>query len=223
MAEPTITFGTTTKFGSLTGWNPVGATVTKTKTRAVALNGIGNEVASKVINEITEYSQEFVANATDAPTIPPTLGALCGSVVLTGIRISTSATDFAKMTLTGHQHTTNAHADTLNQVTHGITISSGFGGVDFLGGTAGDNAAVESSTLNIQTGHTDVQAGATGDHLIGQNHTANATATTVWIGVPTDGIGDTWDETETGSTTESNTGHVRTTYTGAKSLTLAAP
>jgi hypothetical protein len=222
MAEPTITFGTTTKFGSLTGWAPNGATLSKTKDRAAALDGIGNEVASTTFNERTEYSQEFVSSATSAPTIPDTLGELVGSCVLTGISITTNATDFVKMTLTGHQHSDNAHADTLMRVEHGITLSSGFGAQDFLGGTAGDNASLESSTVNISCNHTDVQDG-TGDHLIGQNHTATAQASSTWIGVPTTGVGEGWDATDTGSTTESNTGHVRTSYAATKSLTLAPP
>jgi hypothetical protein len=222
MAEPTITYGTTTKFGTLTGWVPNGATITKSAERAVSLNGIGNEVASKTHNAGSTFSQEFQAASSSAPTIPPVLGKLVGDCILTRISITTSGTDFAKMTLTGHQHDAHAHADTLNQVAHGFTMSSGYGGIDFLGGTAGDNASVESSTLTIQCGHTDT-TDASGDHLIGQNHTANASANTTWVGVPTTGIGEGWDEVELGSTTESNTGHVRTTFGGIKSLTLAAP
>jgi len=222
MAEAAVTWGTTTKFGTVTGWNPIGATINKTAERKVAMDGIGNEVASTTVNEGSTFSQEFQAASTSAPTIPPVLGKLVGSCILTGISITTKGSDFAKMTLTGHQHEDNAHADTLNQVTHGITMSSGFGGIDFLGGTAGDAATVESSTLNIQCGHTD-SPGDDGNHYVGQNHTANATASTTWLGVPSVGIGEGWDKIETGTTVESNTNHVRTTYGGAKSLTLVAP
>ena len=222
MAEPTITLGTTSKFGSLTGWVPNSATITTTKDRAVALDGMGDEIASALHNSTTEYTQEFVAAAASAPTVPPTIGALVGSCILTSIQISTSASDFVKMTLTGHQHADNAHANTLRQKAHGITLSSGFGAQDFLGGTAGENACVESSTITISVDHTDDVCGATGNHYAGNNHTGKIEASTTWIGTPSEAAGSGWGVV-TDTTTEANTARNRKEYSAVKGLTLANP
>lgn len=221
MAEPAITFGATSKFGTITGWNPQGATKTKTSQRASALDGKGNEVVSSLYDERTEYSQEFRANTVSAPTIPPTIGALIGECVLTGISISMSGTDFASMTLTGHQHRYHAHADTLQQASHGITLTSGFGAEDLLGGTAGDSADVESATVEITCQHKDSTDGS-GNHLVGENYTAMITASTTWVGKPTIGVGAGWDETSE-ALVESNVDHVRVTYSATKALALDDP
>ncbi|HPA41105.1 MAG TPA: hypothetical protein PKV69_03755, partial [Candidatus Hydrogenedentes bacterium] len=77
-------------------------------------------------------AQEAVLARQAAPTVPATIGKLYGNYDLTGINIATSATAMAKMDLTGHNHAENAHADTLQQAAHGITLSSGFGAQDFL-------------------------------------------------------------------------------------------
>jgi len=222
MAEPTIKFGTQTNFGTQTGWAAQAPTSGVVSQRASATGPTGNEVASKLHDEMTNYSQEFVAaSATVAPTISPTIGALIGSGILTSITINTSATDFHKQSLTGHQHSDNAHANTLLQAAHGISLSTAFGGVDFLGGTAGDNASVESSSITISCSHIDKPA-ADGDHLIGQNFTGKISATVTWIGVPTVSATTGWDVTSV-ETSESSVDFVKTTVTAEKALDLTAP
>jgi hypothetical protein len=139
MTEPSIQFGTASQFGELTGWVANNPTITPTRERANALGPTGNEVASKLYNEITECTQEFVsASSSTAPTIPPNLGVKLGDYLVTSIAISTGQ-QMATMTLTGHKHTVNDHDDDLRRVAHGVTLSKAFGGVDFFGGTAGDN------------------------------------------------------------------------------------
>lgn len=222
MAEPTITFGTASVFGTQPGWAAQNSTEEVSSTLAKAIGPTGNEVASKLHDEITTYSQEFVAaSATVAPTITPTLGALVGSAILTSITVTTSATDFHKQSLSGHQHSDNAHANTLLQAAHGISLSSAFGGVDFLGGTAGDNASVESSSITISCSHVD-RVAADGDHFVGQNFTGNIVATTTWVGVPTTPVGAGWSKVRV-STPKPNTGHTTTTVTAEKALALTAP
>jgi hypothetical protein len=222
MTEPAIQFGTASKFGSLTGWVANNPTITVTKERANALGPTGNEVASKLHNEMTECTQEFVsASSTTPPTIPPNLGVLMDSAyILTSIALSTGP-QMVTMTLTGHNHTDNAHADTLQRVAHGITLSKAFGGIDFFGGTAGDNADVESSTLTIECQHNDVMD-ADGDHLVGENFDARVSGSVVWHGVPTTPVGAGWDMTSK-PTSEENTGFLKTTVTAEKALTMAPP
>jgi hypothetical protein len=216
-----IQFGVSASpFGEPSGWVPRGPAISVVKDRANVLDGIGNEVASKLHNERTEVTQDFEpASASGSPQIPSSIGALLGSVVLTSISISTSATGFVTMTLTGHQHAENAHENNLNQVNHSITLSKAFGAIDFFGGTAGSNADVESSSITIACQHIDVQ-NADGDQLVGENFDARISGSTTWHGVPTSNADGTWSVTNV-ETTENNTGFKQTTVTAEKPLTLA--
>ena len=221
MAEPTITFGAVDDpFGAPTGWNARGPAKNLQRDRANTLDALGNETASNLHNERTEYTQEFeAASATVAPTIPATLGALVGDCILTGISISTSGTGFVTMSLTGHQHTDNAHANTLQTVAHGVTLSKSFGAIDFMGATAGDNAALESSSCDITCQHIDI-TDSDGDHLIGENYDARISYSATWHGVPTTEAGAGIDVTSI-NTTENNTGFLQTSVTGEKKLTMS--
>lgn len=221
MAEPAINFGTSSKFGSQTGWSAQAPSVNVVSQRKVAPGPTGNAVASKVFDERTDVTQDFVsASATVAPTIPAIIGKLFGDYILTGISISTVWNDFVKMALAGHNHSANAHADTLQQGAHSQTLSVAFGAQDFLGGTAGDAASIESSTWNCTCDHKDDNALA-GDHVVGNNHNGHITATSTWIGVPTTPAGSGWDKVSA-VTTEAPDGHLRTVVTAEKDVALAA-
>jgi hypothetical protein len=218
-----IQFGVSASpFGAPEGWVPRGPAISVVKDRANVLNGIGNEVASVLHNQRTEVTQDFEpASASVAPTIPPQLGVLLDEVILTSIAISTSATGFVTMTLTGHQHATNAHTDTLKRVTHGVVLSKSFGAEDFFGATPGLDSDVESSSITIACQHIDVQNG-NGNQLVGENFDARISGSTTWHGVPTINAGAGWDVTNV-ETTENNTGFVQTTVTAEKPLTLVVP
>lgn len=222
MAEPTITFGAAQGFGTLTGWNEQNTTSAVVSDRARTLSRIGNETASALHNERTEVTTNYEAAAASSVAIlPATLGKLTNSLVVTEISVSTSATGFASCSVTGHNHTDNAHADTLQQAAHGIATTVGFGAVDFLGGTAGDDASVESSTITISCQHND-QVDKDGDHLVGENYDAMIAVTVVWSGVPTVAVGAGWDTTSVETGTD-NQGFLKTTVTATKTLALAAP
>ncbi len=223
MADMGIQFGTSSQFGTLTNWAPQSPTITVAEQRANALGQYGDEVAYKLYDKRTDVSQEFVAsNAATAPTVPTNIGDLLGGNIVTGISISTSATDFVKMTLTGHNHDgTNAHTNALRKVAHGISLSKAFGAIDFLGGTAGSAATVESSTCDISCQHEDIQT-EDGAHAAGQNYDARITATTTWHGVPTTPAGTGWSVTSV-ETKPNPQGFLQTTVTAEKALTLPAP
>ena len=218
MSEPTITFGAAEGFGALEGWSAQSNDSTDQYQRASVLDKNGNEAASKLHSRMQEVSTPYAAQAEAAPSLPATLGTLVGTMILTSISVSTTADGFASMTLSGHNHTTNAHAALLNSVAHGITLTSGFGVTDFLGGTAGDNASCISSSITISCQHRDEDSGS-GDHLVGENYNAMMEATSEWIGVPgTASSG--WDEVSVVTRTD-NQGFLRTTVSGTKKLTLA--
>jgi hypothetical protein len=226
MAEPAIQFNVVTApFGDLTGdgWNHGNVSFGVTRERANSIDASGNETAHKLHNAVTEYQQAFTASsATVAPTPPDTIGALVGLAMLTEISISTGR-KFAEMSLTGHQHAVNAHADTLLQAAHGITLSKAFGAVDFMTATAGANATLVESTVTIRiVNHVDEMNGD-GDHLVGGNAGGEIEITQVWLGVPTTPCGDATISI-TGEPKEEAVGGFKTfSYTGIKPLTLAEP
>lgn len=220
MAEPSINFGTSSKFGTLSGLVAQDANPTISKQLARSLDEDGDEAAAKTYDEKTEVTQNFKSSSASAPTLPAKIGAKAGDYILTGINISTNWNDFAQVSLTGHNHTENAHADTLRQAAHGITLSAGFGANEFLGATAG-SAVLQSSTCNIVCQHVDAND-ADGDHSHGQNYDAVITVTETWQGVPTTNAGSGWTVTNV-ATNETNTNFVTTVVTAQKSVALAAP
>lgn len=220
MAEPAITFGANALLGTLTGWSEQDTNSDVNSQRAAVLNSSGNEAASNLHNERTDYSVTAKATTTGAPTVPATIGALLNSTgILTEINISTTAEDFVTLSLTAHQHTNNPHVDDRNQAAHGITLSAGFGATDFLGGTAGSDAAVASSSIRIACDHEDI-ANASGNHLIGENYNGKIESETVWSGVPTTPVGSGWDKVSV-VTQRSNTGFLTTTARAEKALALS--
>ena len=216
MANPVIQFGVTHGFGFLTGWEYQDTSYTTNKTRANTLDGDGDEVVSKLHNEITEYTSRYKASvAGSAPTVPATLGEVINSVCLTSISLNTSSSDFVEMTLTGHNHANNAHG-TVRTIAHGVTVDDGFGVTDFLGGTAGDNAGLASSSITISCEHQDVLDGD-GDQLAGENYNPRMVATVDWYGTPSDDEDGTWDITSS-SPSDANTDFQKISYTGEKAL-----
>lgn len=221
--EPTITFGAAQSFGTLLNWKEQSSSPTVTSDRARVLDKDGNQAVSKLHNERTEVTCNYEAGAnTGVAILPAEIGALQNALIVTGISVGTNATGHATLTLTGHNHTDNAHSASavLKKVAHGISSTVGFGAVDFLGGTAGTNADIASSTLDITCEHKDIEA-ANGNHLRGDNYDAQITSTTVWNGVPSSPANaSVWDKI-TVATNTTNTGHLQTTVTGIKALTLA--
>ncbi len=221
MSEPVIQFSESDGFGTFTGWDLISDTPTLQKDRARAIGSKGNGVASKLHNERTEYTAVYVCK-NDTNTVPATIGALVNSRILTSIQFDTANADEGnKMTLVGHNHADNAHADTLRQVAHGITCPKAFGVVDFLGGTAGDAAGLQTGTCTIACQHNDKQDGD-GDHLVGNNYDATITASTTWAGTPSVTAAAGWDVT-TKADPVSNTEFKSCQVDGTKDLTLADP
>lgn len=220
MADKAITYGASEGFGALTGWESKGTNDNTQSTRAVATDSKGDEVASKLHDEKQEVTENLECN-NDTNSIPAAVGALVNSLILTEISINTSAEAYAQMTLTGHNHTENAHAASpaLRTATHGITLTKAYGATDFLGGTAGDNASPISGSLTIKCDHVD-QVDADGDHLVGENFNATMEAKTTWSGVPSVAAVAGWDVTVT-STVDEDTGFVKTEVTGVKKIAFS--
>jgi len=217
MADKAITYGASEGFGAFTGWESKGSNDNVTSKRAVAMDDKGDEVASQLHDEKTDTTENLECND-DTNSIPAAVGALENARILTGIFIQTSAEGYAQMTLTGHNHTDNAHAASpaLRTATHGITLASCFGATDFLAGTAGTDASPISGSIDIKCDHVD-QVDKDGNHLVGENHNFTMEAKTTWAGVPTTPADTGWDVTVK-TTTDENTGFQKTEVTGVKKL-----
>ena len=213
-----IAFGATQVLGALTGWNEQTPDSAAVKERKFTLDKDGNETDSVLHSGKTEVNVPYVASTDGTVTIPGTIGVIVNSLVLTQIQANTSADDFVKLTLTAHDHDENPHG-TVRVGTHSIGVIAGFGATDFLGGTAGSDAAVESSSVTIKCEHVDVN-GNTGTHVDGENYHAMIEAETIWHGVPTTAAGSGWDNVKT-LTKTNNQGLKTTTVTASKALSLA--
>lgn len=218
MADKAILYGAVeSPFGELTGWESKNSNLNTTKSRVTATTSFGDEAAAELHDEKTEASEDLECN-NDTNSIPADIGALVEDYILTGINIQTSEAAFATMSLSGHNHAQNAHAEepALRLAAHGITVAKAFGATDFLGGTAGDNASAISGSINIQCDHNDQNDGD-GNHLVGENCNFRVEAKTTWVGVPSVAAGDGWDVTVK-TTTDESTGFQKTEVTGVKKL-----
>lgn len=220
MTDKNVTYGAAAIFGAVTGWKYVGpGSSSINKDLAEAKDEIGNVAASNLINERIDKSANLECYD-DTNTIPDSIGEVVNSIALLGISIALNRNASARMTLSGHNHTANPHTS-LNLAAHGITISSAFGAEDLVGGTAGDNATVESVQVNITCDHDDEADEGGLDHFCGQNNNAKIQITQTWLGVPTTPFDSaTWQGTATETTDGKFT---RTIVNVTKYLTLAAP
>jgi hypothetical protein len=160
----------------------------------------------------------YVADTDGTVAIPGTIGDIINSLVLTQIQVNTSADDYAKLSLVAHDHTENPHS-ACRAGAHNIGVFNGFGAKDFIGGTPGTDAAVESSSLTIKCEHIDVN-GNEGTHVDGENYHGLIEAETNWHGVPTTPAGAGWDKVKV-TTKTNNQGLKTTTVTASQSVSLA--
>ena len=87
MADKAITYGASEGFGELTGWESKGTNDSTNKTRAVAMDDKGDEVASNLHDEKQDVSGNYECN-NDTNTIPSSIGDLVNSLILTGISLA---------------------------------------------------------------------------------------------------------------------------------------
>ena len=214
-----LTWGAgTSPFGTFAGWGVQNVKTEKARERAKAPDANGDEAAGQLHGDITTVSATFKCN-NNTNTIPANIGEVLTGYVLTGIQIQTSATDFATMVLTGHNHTTNAHV-TCRKKAHSITLASAFGATSFLGATdVAVGGALFSGSINITCQHADVTE-ADGDHFEGENYDPMMEASDVWKGTPTVPNDTSWTAgmTKPLGTPTANTDFQGKEYTGVKSL-----
>lgn len=222
-----INFGTSSKFGEISGWIPQDASPSHSEQLARVLDATGNGLVSgqQLYDGKTDVSQNFTAASPS--TVLPSLkiGGLRGGVnVVTSIAINTTWNDFAKIALTGHNHDENSHGNGLAQADISAVglpaLFSGFGATCFSGADW-DDAQLQNSSLTIACQHVDHNT-PEGDHAVGENYDCVATFSETWQGEPIEFADSTWKITNI-SRTESNTDFETVTVTGQKPITLVIP
>ena len=174
-------FGATGGFGNITGWDLQTANFTRQSDRVTAASKTNNESDSNIADRRKNWTCTYKANknyAAAAPTLPANIGASLNSILLLSIAVNTTNSDFATMTLTGHEHVDGTDGAALRSVAHGITLDKGFGANDF--DTSGGDS-VNSSTVTISCDHAEVKD-KDGDTSAGENHNPRIEVTAKWLG-----------------------------------------
>jgi hypothetical protein len=220
MSDKDITFGSTGGFGVITGLELIDDNDSESVDRKRQLGSTGQEIAKKMANTMKKFTSVYAVKSDTNGIAALILGSLMNSRLVTKIQIDTDNGDEAnKVTIDGHQHAVNPHADDRFQVAIGVTCNA-FGAHDFLGGTAGDAASPSNGTITFECQHND-KPDKDGDHLVGENYDGMVTASTTWEGVPTTPADAAiWDVTTKDSPIK-NTDFKTTVVNGTKTIALA--
>lgn len=178
--------------------------------RANAMDDMGNEIASTIYDEREPITEVWKAKGTSSLGIPD-LGALCDSYVITSIKVETSNTDYATLTIVGHKNTDGTPSQTV-ETGFAALITKAYGAINLSGGTG----TCISSSIEATCEHVEVADG-TGDTIAGENHNFMIVVSETFIDGGT--LGNTYDNTgETNN--ETNTGYRTKTLTGTKAIAV---
>ena len=165
---------------------PQNTTKTISQDHAEMIKANGDyEKYSDVFNVLNTYSASYKFNAdTGLGAALPAIGEVKNAIMIDSISISTSYNDYPEISIEGHQHGENAHADDRVQysIPAGIqTILTGaYGAYDFFSKSSATVCSTDSS-YTIQMTHVDVECG-TGDHFVGDNILGNEEASVTYVG-----------------------------------------
>lgn len=190
-------------------------------TRAALPGGNGDEVASALHDSKTVISQtyKYKAASGDITVADLYIGKVSGGYHIDGFQVAYSNTDWPTVTVTGHNHTANAHEDDgLVWIKPSLTLPAGFGCPELFT-NAGAASSCVSANYTLSATHKDVM-GKDGNHLAGDNYGGLETVTATYYGVPsltTTG----WDVTSTNST-DSNADFDQTAISATRKITRTA-
>lgn len=150
-------------------------------------------------NNVLTYCNSSPDIATDLSTLLTTFGAVADSKAVTELSIDFTAGEYAKVTISGHNHAENAHSTVANaDVSAAVPASAGFGVPNIMANSNADASPV-SASLRFSCNHVD-REGADGNHWAGTSLTFRCDMTAEYIGVPvlttTDWIVDNVESTD---------------------------
>ena len=171
-----------------TDFNPQSSNVDTQLTKASARGADGDEVASQAHDGKTTVSCTYIYTGAGTLGVMPVTGLVVGKVAggyhIDSVSCAFSNNGWPTITVTGHQHLINVHADgDFAEYTPSIDLPAGFGAADLFA-NAGATSSVVSSTYTLSATHQDVM-NKDGNHLAGDNAGATETITAQYYGVPT--------------------------------------
>ena len=193
-----------------------GTTVGYSYQRAVGHDEYGDEQESD-LHSVEFAFEEVFESTSDTMTIPPDIGVLDGTVTIVSLRVETGLQRL-RLTIGGVYYTDSDTAPT-RKYTHGVTLSQGFGAVDFMAATAG-TAHVLSGNLTISC---EVVPGfdGSGDYVQHEIHGGKMVAESSWMGKPTTDAAAAWDVTSA-KPDRSNTDFYKWDVSGEQGMASAA-
>ena len=217
MATPVVGFGPIDHFSADVEFHEQDSSKTVNETSAMILDASGNEEAETTgldTRNDFEDAYDYDGTGTDLKTALGTLlsqfGDVHNSVKMDELGLHFEAGQYAKMTLTGHNHVENAHVATTDGYSDVSGVLPGgtvFGVPTLAGQVNGDNASPISMDLTFRGTHID-RVGSDGNHFAGRTITFMAELSCTFLGIPTTALPTSWTmDTESDSTNpnESNT------------------
>ena len=138
---------------------------------------------SDLFNIITNVTTNYKFNAdTGLGAALPNVGKVDNGYIITEIGVRSVYNDYPEITITGHQHAENPHAD--DRVQYAISIPgdlTGAIGAYDIAGLAANEVCATGSTYTISVNHLDAEC-ADGDHWVGQNLQGMESVTVEYIG-----------------------------------------
>ena len=199
MADAAIELGTTNLFGLGANFKTVSSTTGIAESNVAVNDEVGNVSCQRNISDMINYTQSASYCGSDLigdlGKFLTEFGNFQTIGVVTGLTLGLSATGYATINLTGHQHDTNPHASELTlghaDVSHFLPHDTGesfvawdgFGVPDF-GVTTGVDSSPSGASVTFSMNHVD-QTDETGSHLAGKNITPRCELSMDFIGIPT--------------------------------------
>ena len=203
-----VGFGASDLFAAGANFHEQSSSSILNETNAFMLDSSGNtQCVTTGLNSTSEFTNEFsYCNATpdiktDLSTLITQFGDVFDSKKVTSLTINYTAGEYATVSITGHQHTENAHsagfAEGFADVSAAVPASSGFGVPVMAGQVTGDDCEFISMSISFGLNHVD-REGADGNHFVGKSVTIRAEATVEAIGTPTTALPTGWNTVSSG-------------------------
>ena len=187
-------------------------------TRVAALGLDGDEIVSVTHDSKTQVSVTYTYTAVTGYILLTNLkiGKVSGGYHMDQVQVAYTNNGWPSVTVTGHNHGTNAHVDTeMVEFSSGFALPAGFACVDLFI-DIGLTSSCVSANYTLAADHTDV-LGKDGEHLAGDNHGGTENVTATYYGVPTLGT-EGWDVTSSNAS-DSNSDFDQVAINATKGLT----
>lgn len=193
MSDATVDLGATDLFSLGAGFHAQESSSEPTSEEALAQAANGDMACvnyhNSMTNSRTRYKYCGTALKTALGSILTAFGRVVNGILPTDLEISFSSGEQTEITLSGHNHTTNAHAAATNppnvfDISAGLPTGSGVGvpALIVAAGEAGGTASRQAATLSFGVNHIDKEANS--GHFVGESVLCRGDLTVDYEGFP---------------------------------------